>query len=143
MPTPRRESRAQLSVVEQLQEMTEHAKAEYLPVFSMDDLVNHIGKAAKEAAERGLYVTEYVFEPPSGSLDLEIVRTELMKRLVGIYTEARVYEAATVDSILDPDLYEGCGRPACHGSPNPRPTANRSFQEQKAISWAEGSKTQR
>ena len=107
MPTPRRESRAQLSVVEQLQEMTEHAKAEYLPVFSMDDLVNHIGKAAKEAAERGLYVTEYVFEPPSGSLDLELVRTELMKRLSGIYTEARVYEAATVDSILDPDLYEG------------------------------------
>ena len=107
MSTPRRESRAQLSVVEQLQEMTEHAKAEYLPVFSMDDLVNHIGKAAKEAAERGLYVTEYVFDPPSGSLDLEVVRTELMKRLVGIYTEARVYEAATVDSILDPDLYEG------------------------------------
>lgn len=107
MPTPRRESRAQLSVVEQLQEMTEHSKAEYLPVFSMDDLVNHIGKAAKEAAERGLYVTEYVFEPPSGSLDLELVRTELMKRLSGIYTEARVYEAATVDSILDPDLYEG------------------------------------
>lgn len=105
MPTIRRESRSIPSLVERLREMTTNAKAEYLPSFSMEEVVKAVGKVAEEAAQRGLYCAEYLLYPPSGSLQPDTVREELTKRLAAIYTEARVYDPE-VDE-MDFALYDG------------------------------------
>lgn len=107
MAISKRQSRAEKSTLERLWELTENAKAEYLPAFNIEGLVVCIGKAAEEAANRGLYIAEYVFVPPAGSYDLKAVRTDLCKRLADIYTEARVYDSENEESVLDLELYEG------------------------------------
>jgi hypothetical protein len=94
-------------VVEWLQELTKNARAEYFPTFSMDDLVEEIVKAARGEAERGLYCLEYVFMPPSGSFEHKRLRTELLVRLGGLGTAARVYVPGPESGDLDPEIYEG------------------------------------
>lgn len=104
----RRTTQTSQSVVERLQEITKNAKEEYLPSFSPDNIMVGVTKAAVEAAERGLYCAEYVFMPPVGSFDLEVVRTDLLRRLAANYPSARIYVSGDNEAgDLDNQLYAG------------------------------------
>lgn len=84
------------SVVEWLAEVTKDARREYCPVFKMETFLSEVKKVAQEAAERGLYCAEYVFEPPYrvGSTNQENLHADLVGNLLAIYGgSARIFSS--------------------------------------------------
>jgi len=74
-------------VVEWLQEITKGARQYYCPTFDIETFLDEVRKAAREAAERGLYCASYVFEPPyhPGNSNRLALWDTLQERLQEIY----------------------------------------------------------